>query len=326
MYNTTSGVVSTLAGNGTAGIAAPATCFPDAVGTNAVLGGPKTTDWNPFTKELYIADSGNHAIRTLNMGTRMVTTIAGADRSSACASGLVNAVGTNARFNSPRGVAFDFCSGLYLYTGEFNGHVVRRVVLATRAVTLLAGSATGVPGSALGVGTSARFNELKGMGLDLNCANLYALDSGNHRVSVIALATATAGIFAGGPTTAGNADGVGTNAKLNNPSGLLVDQTRNRIVVGDFGIHRVRQIEMSTRMVSTIAGFTVGWVDGNVSVARLKGPKGVIVRATDGAIIISDSNNHILRVVSFDAKRPPAHTYHAPPQKKTNPNTSPPKP
>ena len=299
LYNTTSQMVSTLAGNGTAGLGTPATCFPDAVGTNAVLGGPKSTDWDPFTQQLYIADSGNNAIRALSMATRAVATIAGSDKSTACAAGLVNAVGTNARFNSPRGVAFDVCSRSYVYTAEFNTHVVRRLELATGLVTLLAGSALGASGSATGVGTNARFNQPKGIGLDLSCSNLYVLDSASNRAVVVAVATAAVSIVAGGPTASGTADGVGTNAKLNNPSGLQVDQSRDRIIIGDYGNNRVRQIAMSSLAVSTLVGSSpAGWADGNTSVAKLNQPKGVIVRATDGAILISDSSNHVLRALT----------------------------
>ena len=298
LYNTTSQMVSTLAGNGTAGVGAPATCFPDAVGTSAVLGGPKATDWDPFTRRLYIADSGNNAIRVLNMNSRTVATIAGSDKATGCVAGLVNGVGTNARFNSPRGVAFDVCSRSYVYTAEFNNHVVRRLELATGIVALLAGAATGTAGSATGVGALARFDEPKGIGLDNTCDNLYVLDSGNHRVVVVAVATAAVSIVAGGsPTAAGTADGVGTNARLNNPSGLQVDQSRNRIIIGDYGNNRVRQIVMSSRAVSTLVGSSSGWVDGNTTVARLNQPKGVIVRA-DGAILISDSGNHALRALT----------------------------
>ena len=79
---------------------------------------------------IYVADSNNHLIRLVTPAA-VVTTLAGFS-----SAGLVDARGTNARFNTPTACA---ASAGTLWVAELNGNVVRAVDLATLAVTTLSG-------------------------------------------------------------------------------------------------------------------------------------------------------------------------------------------
>ncbi|KAJ1465615.1 hypothetical protein T484DRAFT_1673967, partial [Baffinella frigidus] len=88
---------------------------------------------------LLVADSGNHAIRVIDLGTSTVSTLAGSIYGFA---GFVNGVGLDAAFNTPLRIAV-LPGDTAVVTDSVNS-AVRLVDVNTRAVTTLAG--TGVAG------------------------------------------------------------------------------------------------------------------------------------------------------------------------------------
>src|SRR5262249_54145454 len=80
---------------------------------------------------LYLADSGNHAIRKIDLANRTVTTIAG-DPNTA---GTDDGVGTSAHFGSPAGI---WGNGSELYVTDWDNDNVRRISLSTAEVTTVA--------------------------------------------------------------------------------------------------------------------------------------------------------------------------------------------
>jgi len=72
---------------------------------------------------LYVADTGNHCIRKINLKTGYVSTVAGLPQQP----GYVNGTGDVAKFNSPYGLAID--SEDVLYVGDSNNHAIRRVAV-----------------------------------------------------------------------------------------------------------------------------------------------------------------------------------------------------
>ena len=97
-------------------------------------------------------DTDNHDVRNVNPTTGYTTIVAGG--TSPAASGAVDASGTSARFNTPRGIATD---GTYLYVADGSNNTIRKIFIASGAVTTLAGTA-GASGVADGTGSAARFN------------------------------------------------------------------------------------------------------------------------------------------------------------------------
>ena len=82
---------------------------------------------------LFVSDTYNDTIRKVVIATGDVTTFAG----TAGAFGAVDDIGTNARFFRPMGIVFDGKGGLYVADSE-NG-AIRRIEIATRAVTTYVG-------------------------------------------------------------------------------------------------------------------------------------------------------------------------------------------
>jgi sugar lactone lactonase YvrE len=114
---TKTGQVSTLAGscsNTTSGSV-------DGLGTSALFTGPSDLT---FTAEgnLIVADTGNSAIRLINMTTLAVSTIAGKAKTL----GSSNGVGSAALFNYPKGVTYDPVSSSF-YVSDTENHAIRRL-------------------------------------------------------------------------------------------------------------------------------------------------------------------------------------------------------
>jgi sugar lactone lactonase YvrE len=142
--------VTTIAGNGSSGSA-------DGVEDDARFYQPRgiTTDGT----NLYITDWDNHTIRQLALDTNTVTTIAG----TAGNSGSTDGIGAAARFDSPRGITTD---GTNLFIVDYWNNTIRKMVLATGAVTTLAGNPTSGRVSTDGTGADAEFNVPSGITSD----------------------------------------------------------------------------------------------------------------------------------------------------------------
>ncbi len=150
-----------------------------------------------YAGKLYVADTGNHVIREVDVTSTVVTTLAGTKQVAGFAN---NTIGTSAMFRSPIGVATD---GVYIYVGDTDNHTIRKVDLSgTHEVSTIAG---GEDPKAFGytedIGTAARF--YKPAGLALSGTNLFVADSYNHVIRVVDLTVANYGkvsYVAGDPT------------------------------------------------------------------------------------------------------------------------------
>ena len=268
-------VVSTLAGDGLGG-------FLDGTGTGSRF-------WslygvcNDGAGNLYVADRLNHRIRKIEIATGIVTTVAGST------SGFTDGVGALAQFNTPQGVCVDGSGNLFV--GDSFNSRIRKVVLATGAVTTLAGSSLGFMD---GTGTAARFNQA--LGLCSDGTNLYVADQGNHRIRKIEIATGIVTTIAG--NTSGFMDGIGSAAQFNTPQGICLDGAGN-LFVTDLLNHRIRKIVIATGTVTTIAGNgTAGFMNGVGTAALFNSPAGICADGLGNLFIADQGNDRIRKVVT----------------------------
>jgi DNA-binding beta-propeller fold protein YncE len=134
--------------------------------------------------------------------------------STAATAGYSDGVGTNALLNQPAHIAADPTSGA-LFIADYAIGLLRRVTIATQAVTTLMGYGT-VPGATLApvqALTISLFNP-SGVALSLDRTKLYVNDRGNRCVRAIDLPSGTATTLAGSCAAAAAwTDGLGTNAR-----------------------------------------------------------------------------------------------------------------
>lgn len=158
-------------------------------------------------------------------------------------------------------------------------------------VTTFAGTA-GSSGSADGTGTAALFNSPSAITSD--GTNLYVVDSGNNTIRKIVISTGAVTVFSGSSNgDSGSADGIGTAALFNHPSGITSDGTN--LYVADSGNHTIRKIVIATVEVTTLAGTagSSGSADGTGTAALFNNPLGIATDRTN--LYIADSGNHTIR-------------------------------
>lgn len=291
--------------------------------------------YNSATSQVYVADSQNNNIRVVS-ASGVVSTLAGSTLGSAGSSGYFNGTGTSAMFNGPSGLAFDPHVGTAgaLYVADTGNNAIRKIDLATLAVTTYAGSITGAAGSADGTSTAASFSYPTGVAVD-SSGNLYVTDGTglngdirkittaqvvSHLTPIgsfynpwgIAVNSTTGMVYVAeygscvidAVTSTGSisilagrkvnivgsfGDGIGADAAFYNPSGLTIDASGN-LYVADATNSSLRKIDTATAAVTTLAG---NWMnnrsggDGPVATATVGLPTGVVIDPS-GNIYLTD--------------------------------------
>jgi D-alanyl-D-alanine dipeptidase len=263
---TPSGIVSTLAGSGVAG-------FADGHGVAAQFDHPGGVVADG-QGNIYVADSWNQRIRKMTPSGD-VTTVAGSTM------GFADGPGISAQFEYPNGMASDLQGNIYV-ADAINNRI--RKITPAGIVSTLAGSTSGF---ADGSGTAAHFYDPQGVATDVQ-GNVYVADAGNHCIRKITPAGLVSTIAGNG--TPGFADGNLTLARFYNPEGVATDAHGNIYVADGFN-NRIREISPAG-VVSTLAGSTIGYADGNGSDAKFYNPFG-LARDAKGNIYVTDQNNRI---------------------------------
>lgn len=241
---TPAGVVTTLAGAGSAG-------FLNGTGTGASFNDP-TTIAVDRQENVYVTDLLNHAIRKITP-EGVVTTFAGNGTA-----GTANGTGPAARFNYPTGITLAPDGNFYL--ADQNNHLIRKITPAG-VVSTLAGS--GIPGSADGAGLSASFKNPYAVAAD-GTANLYVADYNNNEIRKITPDGVVSTIA--GSTTAGSANGTGAASGFNHPGGLTLDNAGN-LYVADYYNNKIRKIIVTGYTISPElpSGLTFNSTNGIIS-------------------------------------------------------------
>ena len=271
------GAVTTVAGNGTYGFA------DNANGMLAEFEKPYgiTTDGT----NLYVADSFNERIRKIVIATGAVTTVAG----DGTYGHVDNANGTLAEFGDPSAITTDDTN---LYVADTSTNRIRKIVVATGAVTTVAGDGTGgYVDNANGM--LAEFNFP--LGITTDGTNLYVADMSNNRIRKIVIATGAVTTVAGDGAPAYADNTTGTLAEFNQPYGIATDGTN--LYVGDTSNHRIRKIVVATGAVTTVAGDGMqGYADNPTgTLAEFNYPKGI---TTDGTnLYVADQSNSRIREI-----------------------------
>ncbi len=188
---TTTGIINTIAGNGTAGYSgdggvatAAELNFPDGVAIDAI-------------GNVYIADYSNQRIRKVT-SAGIISTVAGTGTAGYAGDG---AIATAAELYWPNGVATDATGNLYI--ADYNNNRIR-MVNTLGIISTIAGN--GIPGHTGdgGQATAAEIQGPAGVAIDA-VGNLYIGDQSNNKVRKIALVLSItanpASICFGGTTT-----------------------------------------------------------------------------------------------------------------------------
>ena len=91
---------------------------------------------------------------------------------------------------------------------------------------------------------------------DRDVANPYEADSYNHLIHQIVISTRVVTTLAGTGSSGSTDNTTGTSASFNTPTGITTDDTNLYVAYQDS--NKVRQIVISTGVVTTLAGSGVG--------------------------------------------------------------------
>ncbi len=315
----TPGIITTIAGTGTACSTATSSANPCGDGgsaTSATLYQPRG-NFTDGSGNVWIADSLDNRVRMFAPGGT-ITTIAGNGAACSSSTGACGDGGpaTSAQLNAPRGVVVDPAGNVYIVdTGD---HRVRMVAAGTGTISTIAGTGaicsatTAVCGDG-GLGTAAQLNTPSGLTLD-GQGNLYIADSGDHRIRLLAGGYISTVAGTGTPcssTTAACGDGgPALSANFMNPVAIF-QGTGPNLWIADTNDNRVREITWSPGagpaqgIVTTIAGTgtacsssSANCGDGSAATsANLNGPRGVVVDAS-GIVYVADYGTSRIRIIN----------------------------
>ncbi len=285
----TSGIITTILGTGTAGFSgdgglasAAKTYYPRGLVFDA-------------TGNLYVSESFNQRIRKINTAG-IITTIAGNGTAGFSGDG---GPATAAELHNPYQITFDVAGNLYI--ADFDNNRIRMVntagIISTVVGTGTTGIGTGSYGGDGGQATLANLYAPCGVGFDA-AGNMFIADVSNNRIRKVN----TAGIittYAGTGTGAYSGDGgQATAAELYNPYWATTDPVGN-VYFSDSKNNRVRMINTSG-IISTIAGNGTGAYSGDggqATVAEINYPSGISFDA-GGNMYFADGWNHRIRKVT----------------------------
>lgn len=226
----------------------------NGVGSNAQFFQPRAVCCAPDGDTCFVTEIGYHRVRTLAPFAAAVNFLAGNT-----AAGNANGAGTNARFTTPCGCAYDTSDGAVM-VADYGNNLIRRVG-KDGTVSTVAG---GIGGTTDGVGTNAKFNRPIGVAFSVNpgalaSANiLYVTEYAGFKLRVISPTLAVTTVAGSGSSAA--VDGLGKAAVVGYPADLAIDSAASpgALVFSDSGHHLIR----AATCVVCPAGFTCDYVVG----------------------------------------------------------------
>ena len=234
---------------------------------------------------LYVADTDNHLIRSINVSTGTVTTLAGTGSLGYPAqAGSIDQVS----LNSPWAVLYN--EGV-LYVANAGSHQLITVDVEARWTQPLVGNAR--ESTVNGSFAQAELAQPSGLALS-NEGILYFADSESSSIRAADLTTDTTYLVVGGDANLfefGDEDGQGNEARLQHPLGTALQG--GTLYIADTYNSKIKKVDVATNTVTSWLGTDPGWADGTEPL--FNEPGGISI--ADDILYVADTNNHSIRMV-----------------------------
>lgn len=281
VYTAQSQTITTVAGTGSSGFSGDG-----GLATTAKLNLPFNLTFDK-SDNIYVADTYNNSIRRIDNESGIITTVVGtADKKQI------------SELKTPTGLTFDNNNNLYV--ADLANLRIRKVNLDTGSSITLVGekSETEFPNinEALGGPFNVVFDK-KG--------NLYVSVNGDSNVKKVDFSTGKVTVVAGSGEVGFSGDGgQAAAAKLANPTGLALDGKGN-LFISDSGNERIRKVNLSTGIITTVAGtgetgFSGDGVDATK--AELANPLGLAIDNAGDLYVVDRGNNMVRKITMSTGK------------------------
>lgn len=287
---TKDGVISTVAGTGTAGYSGD-----DVMAIDTQLYHPVRVAVDN-SGNLYIAEYYNHRIRKVSKNG-MISTVAGNGTQGYSGDGGLAA---KAQLNYPAGITTDSSGNLYI--ADAMNYRIRKVTTDGMINTVVGTGTAGYSGDG-DAATSAQLNYPYGITIEPNNGNLYIADAMNFRIRKVT----TDGVIstvANTGTQAYSNNGMPTVTQFNYPTDVAVDNSGN-LYIAYYANHYIRKMTPDG-VISTIAGTGTAGYSGDgedATSAKLNEPISVAIDSS-GNLYIADTINHRVRQIVITNKPP----------------------
>ncbi len=243
---------------------------------------------------IYLADRGSHTVLRVETHGRL-SVFAGTGVAGFSGDGDTAAA---AQLDTPTGVALTADEST-VYIADRNNHRIRKVDVATRIITTVAGTGNRGFSGDDEPATDADLNTPSEVTVDGD-GTVYIADRNNHCIRKVApsgIITTVAGTGTSGDT---GDTGLAAAAQLNQPLGVTLTSDGTLYIADTFN-HRIRKVDPSGIITTVVGTGSAGFSgdDGSATVAQLNYPIGVAV-ASDGTMYIADWGNRRVRKVATD--------------------------
>ncbi len=267
--------------------------YRNGFGLEAQFNAPQGMALSDDGTTLYVADTDNHVVRSVDVATGIVETLVGTGSIGYPPTGVS---APEVALNSPWGLTVR--NGV-LYIAMAGSHQIWSMDLVGGTVAPLVGN--GRESTLNGTLAEAELAQPSGVTFD-DTGRLYFADSESSsiRYADVLEAAGRTGIVAGSDQNLfefGDEDGSGTAARLQHPLGVVFREETGTLLIADTYNSKIKEVDLTTNTVTTRFGAEHGWSDGTA--ALFYEPGGL---SLDGdALYVADTNNHAIRVVDLTA-------------------------
>ena len=285
--NATTGIITTVAGNGSWGFSGD-----NGPATNAQFNNPLAIaiDTN---NNLYISDYSNNRIRKVTASTGVITTIAGNDSTGYNRDSIP---ADSAWLHSPAGIALDKAGNIYFV--DHDNCRIRMIKASNDTIYTLSGGKAGFSGDG-GPAIKAQFWYPLGITVDA-AGNVYIGDTYDNRIREITVGNDTIRTISGTGSSSFSGDGgPASAAAVFQPHYLSFDAAGN-LFVADMGNNRIREITVSNGNITTLAGDgDPGYNGNNISAVSAQLSYPLDIAADDsGNVYFSEGGNNMVREIN----------------------------
>ncbi len=251
--------------------------------------------------KLYVADSGNHAIRIIDLEKKSVKTLA-----------------SNANFDSSEGKNLLPLKMQYPWDLELISKKLYISMAGNNQIWIL-NIDTGKSTILSGTGKKRNYNDklrlekslwAQPKGLSSNKENLFIADSDSSTIRKIDLIKKKSYPLVGGHQFStnlfsfGDKDGFELLAQLQYPCEVLWWPTQGRLLVADTFNNKIKILDSETKYIDSWCGSgSTGHIDGDYFEASFFEPSGLAFSEEEKKIYIADTNNHAIRAIHLDQKK-----------------------